>query len=359
MPEAIENNKPPIEADQNCGGQIQILHAVLNWYDQHKRQLPWRDINDPYKTWLSEIMLQQTTVTAVTPYYHKFLEKWPTIFALAAATQDEIMHEWAGLGYYSRARNLHKCAQTITKTLHGAFPQTQAELKKLPGIGDYTSAAILTIAFNKPATVMDGNIERIISRLYAIPDPLPAAKPLFKEKAAIFFPANGNRHGDMAQALMDIGATICAPKAPKCTLCPISTHCAAHKNRDPESYPVKTAKKSRPSKKAYAYWIEHNGKILLERRPDSGILAETLGFPVSDWNSKTLSHIKHFHEIEETGQSIFHTFTHFDLELHLCTASLSDAHLTENQQYYPANAPVFNGLPSLFSKVYKMFQNKV
>jgi A/G-specific adenine glycosylase len=355
MPEALKNNKPPTETDQNCPPNCR--GKILDWYDRHKRDLPWRDINDPYKTWLSEIMLQQTTVTAITPYYHKFLEKWPTIFDLANAAQDEVMHEWAGLGYYSRARNLHKCAQIIVSDYGGEFPQTQPELKKLPGIGDYTSSAILAIAFNKPATVMDGNIERIISRLYTIKNPLPAAKNEFREKTAHFFSPEDTRHGDMAQALMDIGATICTPKAPKCMICPANQYCAAFKNGNPEHYPVKSAKKSRPSKQAYAYWVENKGKILLERRPDTGILAETLGFPVSDWNAESLEHPAHFQNIRDTGHSIRHTFTHFDLELKLCTATIAKP--AKTQKYYPPESNVFIGLPTLFSKVYKHFAKEV
>ena len=340
----MQNNKI-----KQCRGQ------VLDWYDSHKRDLPWRDVNDPYKTWMSEIMLQQTTVTAVAPYYHKFLDKWPTIHDLANATQDEVMHEWAGLGYYSRARNLHKCANAVVNDHNGEFPQDQTSLKKLPGIGDYTSAAIRTIAFNKPATVMDGNIERIIARLFQIKDPLPKSKPIYKEKTALFFENYAERPGDFAQSLMDIGASICTPKNPKCMLCPLNNHCAAHRAGDMETYPIKAKKKARPSKTGYVYWIEKDGNILLERRPETGLLAGTLGFPTSDWNTKKPAHT--IKNAQETGHSIRHVFTHFDLELKLCTATI-DAE-QDNHQWHAIDSHACTGLPSLFSKVYKQFTNIV
>ena len=317
---------------------------VLAWYDLHKRNLPWRDVNDPYKTWLSEIMLQQTTVQAVKAYYEKFLIKWPTIQHLAKATQDEVMHEWAGLGYYSRARNLHKCAQIIVAKHNGHFPQDQITLKKLPGIGDYSSAAIMTIAFNTPATVVDGNIERIITRHRAITDPLPKSKPIIKAATAPLF-ENASRAGYFAQALMDIGATICTPKNPKCTLCPVNESCLAKAQGTQENFPYKTIKKKRPFKTGTVYWIENTkGEILLERRPETGLLAGTLGFPTSDWITSSKS--------SGSANSITHTFTHFDLELTIEKASAPSIPPV-NCSWHAPTSDSFKGLPSLFMKVYK------
>jgi len=199
---------------------------LLNWYDEHGRELPWRYKNgeaaDPYCVWLSEIMCQQTTVQAVIPYYTKFLSTWPTVQDLANADNDDVMAAWAGLGYYARARNLHKCAKVIANDMGGIFPDNQAELIKLPGVGDYTSAAIASIVYDEATTVMDGNIERVMSRFFAIEEALPKAKPLFKEHTSGFFARTYNRHGDCAQALMDIGSSICTPKNPKCEACPMS-----------------------------------------------------------------------------------------------------------------------------------------
>jgi A/G-specific adenine glycosylase len=211
---------------------------ILSWYNKHQRALPWRTSSkdkkkgikpNPYHVWLSEIMLQQTTVVTVGPYFEKFIQKWPTIHDLAKAERDEVMHEWAGLGYYARARNLHKCAQTVSVELGGEFPEEQSELEKLSGIGGYTSAAIAAIAFDKPANVVDGNIERVMSRIYAIKEPLPDSKVRLKELAAGLSDERKDHPGDYAQALMDLGATICTPKSPKCMLCPVNDLCEARK----------------------------------------------------------------------------------------------------------------------------------
>ena len=336
---------------------MKLANRLIAWQRTHGRHdLPWQNTRDPYRVWLSEIMLQQTQVSAVIEYYQRFLKHFPDVETLARAPSEAVMAQWAGLGYYSRARNLHKCAQIIVRDHNGHFPQDQKQLLKLPGIGDYTSAAIMTIAFNKPATVMDGNIERIISRIFQINEPLPAAKPLFKEKTALFFKDFSARPGDLAQAFMDIGATICTPKSPQCALCPLNQDCAAYRAGDIETYPLKTKKKPRPSKIGYIYWIEQNGHILLERRPKTGILAETLGFPVSNWNAP-LTHLKHLQHIQETGQSVYHTFTHFDLELKLCTASTNK--IQNNQQWTNLENKSLKGLPRLFDKVYKQFINTV
>lgn len=351
MANSAQTNKIKTPNLKKARGQI------LDWYDANRRELPWRhygdETPDPYKVWLSEIMLQQTTVAAVKAYYAKFLSIWPTLEDLASASQEQVLHEWAGLGYYSRARNLLACAQTVVKELDGVFPDSQNDLKKLPGIGDYTSAAITTIAFGKPATVLDGNIERITSRLFRIATPLPKAKK--EMKTAIAEAYEGDRPGDIAQALMDIGNTICTPKNPKCMLCPISKECQAFKTGDQESYPVKPTKKTKPKKVGYAYWIENQeGKVLMQRRPEKGLLAGTLGFPVSEWTESTPEHIAQ--NVIDIDYSIFHSFTHFDLELKLFTAQSA---AIDGTIWLNKTAGEFNGLPSIFSKLYKAFKNTV
>jgi len=346
MTKAVSNNKHSNDFANSFRNQ------ALGWYDVNKRDLPWRDVGDPYKTWLSEIMLQQTTVAAVKSYYIKFLEKWPAVHDLAAATQEEVLHEWAGLGYYSRARNLHKCAQMIVRDFDGEFPSDQKQLLSLPGVGDYSSAAIRTIAFNKPATVVDGNIERIMSRIFAIKDPLPKSKPILKERAALFFDAMDDRAGDFAQALMDIGSGVCTARSPKCERCPVQNHCAATTLENTADYPFKIKKKKRPYKKAYAYIITNEkGEILLERRPDKGLLAGMLGFPCSPWEEGAPQHLSNLRDIGKTDLKISHSFTHFDLDL--CIARAKIAADQTNGLWVRVGDEEFKGLPTVFAKVYK------
>jgi len=266
-------------------------------------------------------MLQQTVVAAVIPYFVKFVDKWPTVRNLAKASQDEVMEAWAGLGYYSRARNLHKCAQIIANEMKGKFPDTQAELKKLPGIGEYTSAAITAIAFNKPATVIDGNVDRVISRYYAITEPLPPGKTKIREYAAALSEGRTDRPGDFAQAMMDLGATICTPRSPRCVLCPIKQGCKGHSEGLHEELPYKLAKAAKPRKYGYVYWIRNSrGEVLFERRGETGMLAGTLGLPTSTWETdkRALKHPDFVPVKTVDGSkipSVYHSFTHFDLEL--------------------------------------------
>ncbi|MDB2682708.1 A/G-specific adenine glycosylase [Alphaproteobacteria bacterium] len=322
MPRPQTKNKTIDENVQEYRGQI------LEWYNKHQRELPWRNTKgqkpDPYKVWMSEIMLQQTTVQAVKSYYTKFLKRWPNVKVLAAADREDIMAEWAGLGYYSRARNLHACANIVANEHGGKFPQTQTELKKLPGIGDYTSAAITAIAFNKPATVVDGNIERIMARFHAITEPMPKSKPLLKEKAAELFHEYKDRPGDLAQALMDIGATICTPKSPKCAICPISEDCEGRAQAIAETLPTKLKKKPKPQKEGFVYLITNDkNQILLHKRPEKGMLAGTIGLPTSEWNEDRPSHLKFLgnHSALDLKSFVTHSFTHFDLKLHLNSVS--------------------------------------
>jgi len=232
-----------------------LAQSLLAWYDRAGRDLPWRkkygEVADPYHVWLSEVMLQQTTVVAVAPYFRKFVERWPKVTDLAAAAEDEVMHAWAGLGYYARARNLHACAKVVASWRDGRFPDDEESLRKLPGIGDYTAAAITAIAFGKRAVVMDGNVERVIARLFAVPDPLPGVKPHLKALAGQLTP--DFRPGDYAQAVMDLGATICTPRNPACVLCPWLNACEGNRQGIAATLPAKLAKPERPTRHGTAF----------------------------------------------------------------------------------------------------------
>ena len=265
-------------------GQFQI--ALLRWYDKSRRDLPWRakpgEIADPYRVWLSEIMLQQTTVKAVAPYFEAFIRRWPTVRDLADAPRDDVLTVWAGLGYYSRARNLHACAQVLAS---GGFPQTENALRDLPGIGPYTAAAIAAIAFNAPATVVDGNVERVISRLFALETPLPEAKPQIRALAARLTAAA--RPGDYAQAMMDLGATICTPRSPSCLVCPVEAYCNAKLKYDPSRFPIKHKKSERPVRQGFAFVLVEERSdgphVYLRQRPDKGLLGGMIEAPCSAW----------------------------------------------------------------------------
>lgn len=318
-------------AGKPCHDDINTFRSlILEWYDRHRRVLPWRAHTgvtpEPYHVWLSEIMLQQTVVAAVVPYFLKFIETWPDIRDLAAADNDDVMTAWAGLGYYARARNLHKCAKTVSYELQGVFPQDQKKLQALPGIGDYTSAAIRAIAFAKPAVVVDGNIERVMARFHAVTTPLPDSKKELKALAADYAEDRADRPGDYSQALMDLGATICTPKAPKCGLCPLAYACAAKAQGIAGTLPRKLPKKPKPEKHGYVYWIENEqGAVLIEKRPERGLLGGMTGFPTSDWveREERKKHLHNFQnmQIHNKGVSVYHSFTHFNLTLecvHLC-----------------------------------------
>lgn len=327
---------------------------VLEWYDREGRDLPWRYKNgaraDPYKVWLSEIMCQQTTVTAVKPYYSKFLDLWPSVEALAAADSEAVMAAWAGLGYYARARNLHKCAKVVANDLGGVFPSTQAALIQLPGVGDYTSAAIAAICFGEAATVMDGNIERIMARFFALEDPLPKAKPVFKVHTAYFFD-HAERPGDLAQGLMDIGSSICTPKNPKCLMCPLQGGCAG-KGRA-ETLPVKIKVKNRPHKRGEVYWIENEkGEVLFHKRPDKGLLGGMVALPTSDWDAKNYAGLDFVQCATKTNHTINHVFTHFDLTLHLVRGGVERL---EDGYFWSRPEDYADALPTVFRKAYLKF----
>lgn len=289
---------------------------LLKHYDKQGRNLPWREDLSPYKVWLSEIMLQQTTVATVIPYFHKFLEAFPKLEDLANASQDEVYHLWQGLGYYSRARNLHKCAQVVATEYNGNFPNTEKELLALPGIGPYTAAAVAAIAFNEHATVVDGNVERVISRVFRIKEALPKSKPQIREKAEGL--TCKNRSGDYAGAIMDLGATICKPKKPKCEECPVSSLCKSYNKDDVETFPRKEKKAKKKIEHGQVFVIQNTkGELFLQQRPDTGLLANLWEFPSCSWEKKdTLpANLKHLKEDAELVGQIRHIFTHIDLTL--------------------------------------------
>ena len=297
---------------------------LINWYDRHKRLLPWRSRSgaksDPYHVWLSEIMLQQTTVATVKGYFDQFIVRWPTINDLANARLDDVLHAWQGLGYYARARNLYKCAQVVVGEFDGRFPSEEEELLKLPGVGPYTAAAVAAIAFNQAATPVDGNIERVISRLYRISEPLPAAKRAIKARAEALTPSS--RCGDYVQAVMDLGATICTPRKPSCSLCPWRQHCAAFSAGDAVAFPKKAPKKKKPTRVGVAFWLEdRHGRILLRRREESGLLGGMMEFPSTEWsegkwqNNEALAAAPLKTDWQMVTGAVTHTFTHFHLKL--------------------------------------------
>jgi A/G-specific adenine glycosylase len=308
---------------------------LLAWYDRHRRKLPWRPLPggtiDPYRVWLSEIMLQQTTVQAVGPYFEKFLARWPSVADLGSATQDDVLRMWAGLGYYSRARNLHACAVTVLHDHNGAFPDTEEGLRALPGIGPYTAAAIAAIAFARQTMPVDGNIERVVSRLYAVEAPLPKSKPEITVLAATLLALT--RAGDSAQALMDLGSTICTPKRPACALCPINDDCTARKRGDQETFPRKLPKKAGILRKGAAFVVTRGDELLVRTRGEKGLLGGMTEVPSSEWlpdhddaaaleQAPVLKGVARWHR--KVGV-VTHVFTHFPLELVVYTAKVTAA----------------------------------
>ena len=336
--------------------------TLLAWYDRHHRDLPWRISPpmaargikpDPYHIWLSEVMLQQTTVPAVKAYFAKFLERWPTVGDLASAPTDDVMAAWAGLGYYARARNLKKCAEAVAGEHGGVFPETEDGLRTLPGIGDYTAAAVAAIAFNRQAAVMDGNVERVISRLYAIATPLPAAKPLMKQKVALLTPSD--RPGDFAQAMMDLGATICTPKRPACSLCPFKDACQALHLHDPEHFPVKAAKKEKPVRQGAAFVaVNSAGEIYLRRRIASGLLGGMTEVPTSGWTARidgeTGVHAAPFPAEWQQAGMVTHVFTHFELRLLIYRAATVPRTAGDDGWWEPVTNLEAQALPTVMKK---------
>lgn len=314
------------------------VKSLLAWYEAERRDLPWRygprKVADPYRVWLSEIMLQQTTVKAVVPYFQKFVARWPTVAALAAAPLEEVLQQWAGLGYYSRARNLKACADAVVRDYGGVFPRAEAELLKLPGIGPYTAAAISAIAFGEKATPVDGNVERVVSRLFAVRQPLPGSKPEIKRLAATLTPQR--RAGDFAQAMMDLGAEICTPKKPSCLVCPVQQDCAASAQNLAELLPLRAAKAARPSRYGIAFLVQReDGAVLLRQRPEAGLLGGMLEVPSTAWGEALLPKNEAVRSAPVRASwmlvagTVVHVFTHFRLELVVYRALVPiDASLT-------------------------------
>jgi A/G-specific adenine glycosylase len=331
---------------------VDASNALLRWYAVDKRRLPWRaeagERPDPYRIWLSEIMLQQTSVAHAWPYFDAFTTRWPDVGALAAAPDAEVMSAWAGLGYYARARNLLACARTIHADHGGRFPESEAALRKLPGIGRYTAAAIAAIAFGARAVVVDSNVERVVSRLFALEAALPGAREEIYRLTDRLTPERGA--GDFAQAMMDLGSGICTPRAPDCGRCPVSGHCAARVQGSPERYPVKAAKAARPRRLGYAYWLEHDGHVLLVRRPAKGLLGGMLALPSGRWSAAPDRGEGAPAPAEwREGGAIEHVFTHFSLELSLLCASVEERR--SDGTWWPIERIGEAGLPTLFAKL--------
>jgi len=339
---------------------------LLGWYDRHARDLPWRaapgETPDPYAVWLSEIMLQQTTVKAVAPYYRAFLARWPRVGALAAAPVEEVMSAWAGLGYYSRARNLHACARLVAERHGGVFPDSEAALRTLPGLGPYTAAAVAAIAFGRRAVVVDGNVERVVARLYRIAAPPPAAKAEIRARADALTPEA--RAGDFAQAMMDLGATICTPRRPACALCPLTADCAARAAGDAEAFPVKAAKRERPRRAGAAFVVVRpDGAALLRRRPAKGLLGGMSEFPGTDWRTDfdlAAAAAPMALAFARLPGVVDHVFTHFALTLTVFRAEApAGAPAPAGMRWVAADALDGEALPSVMRKVWAHAQTSL
>ena len=351
------------EADSKAIGPPARL---LDWYDRHRRRLPWRPLPgepaDPYRVWLSEIMLQQTGVKTVAPYFEKFVRRWPDVDALGRASLDDVLRMWAGLGYYSRARNLHACAVAVLRDHGGAFPDAEEGLRSLPGIGPYTAAAIAAIAFGRRTMPVDGNIERVVSRLFAVEEPLPQAKPLIRELAATLLGAGdgASRAGDSAQALMDLGSSICTPRKPACVLCPLHADCLGRARGEQETYPRKSPKKTGELRRGAAFVVTRGDALLVRTRPEQGLLGGMTEVPGSDWlaaqrddmalrQAPLPNRAVRWHR--KTG-IVTHVFTHFPLELVVYTATVvPGTRAPAGMRWVPIATLKQEALPTIMRKV--------
>ena len=349
-------------ADSPTAPAAGIAAKLLAWYDRHHRDLPWRvapaalargERPNPYRVWLSEVMLQQTAVEAVKPYFRAFTERWPSVEALAAAEGDDVMKAWAGLGYYSRARNLRKCAEAVAGEHQGRFPDTVEGLAELPGIGAYTAAAIAAIAFERPAAVVDGNVERVVSRLDAIETPLPEAKSLIRAAVEELVPTE--RPGDFAQAMMDLGATICTPRRPSCMICPVNGDCEALSLGDPEQFPVRAAKTERPQRVGAAFVaVRSDGAVLLRKRREDGLLGGMAEVPGTDWTARrdgeTTADAAPFPAGWRFSGRIAHVFTHFALDLAVFRSDVGDMTAPPGHWWASCDAIHSEALPTVMKK---------
>lgn len=334
---------------------LDMRAALLRWYDEQGRTLPWRVrpedrakgvTADPYAVWLSEVMSQQTTLTHAAPYWEKFLSAFPSVLDLADADRKQVLSMWAGLGYYARARNLHKCAGVIRDAHEGIFPTDETTLLKLPGIGPYTAATIAAICADEATNIVDGNVERVISRVFAFEAPLPKGRKALRALAATLVRAD--RPGDYGQALMDLGATVCSPKNPSCNLCPWASWCIAHKHGKETSFPRKAKKTAPPIRYGYAYVLRSGNQFLVEQRPDKGLLGGMLGLPTSDWGERPTNHYaapvgKNGSRNWQQMGEVKHVFTHFELRLEVFAAEIKDRCAGEWTQEITA-------LPTVFKK---------
>jgi A/G-specific adenine glycosylase len=359
VPPATGQKRKPLEPNEASAGRPALL---LAWYDRHRRVLPWRPLPgqraDPYRVWLSEIMLQQTGVKTVGPYFLKFVARWPDVDAMGSASLDEVLRMWAGLGYYSRARNLHACAVAVRRDHGGVFPDSEQALRALPGIGPYTAAAISAIAFGRRIMPVDGNIERVVSRLFAVEQPLPQAKPLIQQLATTLLA--DSRAGDSAQALMDLGSLICTPKKPACALCPLNGDCVARARGDQELFPRKAAKKTGALRRGAAFVVTRGDQLLVRTRAEKGLLGGMTEVPVSDWlavqDDKTalqqapfLKGIARWHR--KTGV-VTHVFTHFPLQLVVYTASVAArSRAPQGMRWVPISTLRDEAFPNVMRKV--------
>lgn len=328
-----------------------VRSRLLAWYDAHVRSLPWRATagaarTEPYRVWLSEVMLQQTTVPHATPYFHAFTMRWPRVEDLAAAEDAEVMAAWAGLGYYARARNLLACARAVAGRHGGVFPDTEAGLLALPGVGAYTAAAVAAIAFDRAANVVDGNVERVMARLFAVDAPVPAARPELRRLAGLF--VTDERPGDWAQALMDLGATVCRPKSPDCAICPVSDQCRGLATGEPTRFPVKAKKADRPRRRGRAYVLfDRDGRVAVQTRPGKGLLGGMLGLPTSDWTAEEPSGQPPVRADWRTAGAVEHVFTHFSLTLTVLVAQVQSA---DDAWRWMAPEAARAALPTVFAK---------
>jgi A/G-specific adenine glycosylase len=337
-----------------------IAPLLLDWYDANARSLPWRappgaPAPDPYRVWLSEVMLQQTQVATVRPYFEKFVARWPDFKSLAAAEDAELMAAWAGLGYYARARNLLACARAVANLHGGVLPDTEAGLRTLPGLGAYTAAAVAAIAFGRRAVVVDANVERVVARLFALPQPLPAGRPAIRIATDSITP--DLRAGDFAQAMMDLGSGICTPRAPRCLLCPVRAQCDGFATGEPEAFPRKVPKREKPHRHGTLFWLEHDGRVLLVRRPGKGLLGGMRALPTGPWADTPPGFAEAPVEAEwRVMGGVAHGFTHFRLSCAVAAATLPAQMAVPDGEWWPIDSLDEAGMPTVFVRAQRLME---